>query len=143
MTIKNKEKIKELVRNCKVLRYTTEESLEYLKDNGCEISERTLRRIKKEMNSELSDRLLEIIKTEYSDELLRTFDALKKIQKEYWNLLEQNPTITEKIRIFDAIYKTQESIAHLYTNAENLRKFQRGLDARFEELEQLQAKTQE
>jgi len=143
MTIKDKNKIKELIRNCKVFRYSTEESLEYLKENGHEISDRTLRRLKKEIISNIPERFLEIIKTEFSDELLRSFDTLKKIEREYWNLLSQNPTINEKIRIFDAVYKTQERISQLYTSVPVAHKFNHALESRFEELEQLQANNQQ
>ena len=100
MTIKDKNKIKELIRNCKVFRYSTEESLEYLKENGHEISDRTLRRLKKEMISDIPERFLEIMKTEYSDELLRSFDALKKIEKKYWDedqILKQTK-LSDKLR---------------------------------------------
>ena len=82
MSKKDKEKIKELITQCKIYRYSTDETLNYLKENGHYISDRTLRRIKNEMNSKISERLLNMVRHEHVDEILHSIDTLKKIEKE-------------------------------------------------------------
>lgn len=107
MTTKNKEKIRELITQCKIYRFSTEETLDYLKENGHKISDRTLRRIKNEMNNSISDRFIEIAKHEYLGETFRVLDTLKMIEKKYWHLLTQNLSINEQIKIYDAISEIQ------------------------------------
>lgn len=137
MTIKNKEQIKELITQCKIYRYTPEETLAFLEEHGHKISERTLRRIKKEMDSNFSQRFLQIAKHEYTDELFRSLDTHRKIEKEYWKLLSKS-TVNEKIRIYDAICKTRDKIEYLINAAPMFEKIKNAIDSKFEEIKKLQ-----
>ena len=134
MTKKDKEKIKELITFCKIYRYDTTETLNYLKENGHEISDRTLRRIKNEMNSNVSQRFIEIAKYEFIDEIFHSLDTLKIIEKECWNLLSKNPSINERIRIFDSIHKIQNDIITMLNDTPLIQKFKDVLDARLAEI---------
>lgn len=140
MTKKDKEKIKELITQCKIFRYDTAETLNYLKENGHEISDRTLRRIKHEMDSNISQRLLKIARYDFVDEMLRILDTLKRIEKEYWNLLSKNPSVNEQIRIFDSIHKTQERIVITMSETDMVKKMKDAIDSRFAEYEKLTKK---
>jgi hypothetical protein len=135
MTTKNKEKIKELITQCKIYRFSTEESLNYLEENGYKISDRTLRRIKNEMNEHVSDRFIEIAKYEHVDETFRSLDTLKMIEKKYWQLLTQNPTINEQIKINNAICDIQGAILAMLQGVPTLEKMKEILDFRVAECE--------
>jgi len=135
MTIKNKEKITVLITHCKIYRFSTEETLNYLKENGHKISDRTLRRIKNEMNDSVSDRFIEIAKHEYIGETFRALDTFKMIEKKYWHLLTQNPSINEQIKIFDAISKIQGNILGMINETPLLQKMKDTLDFRIAECE--------
>ncbi|MFZ9006523.1 MAG: hypothetical protein ACO293_07070 [Nitrosopumilaceae archaeon] len=113
MTIKDKEKIMELIKRCKIFRFTTEETLSFLEENGHKISDRSLRRIKHEMESNTSQRLIKIIKHDKLDELFHSLDTHREIEKDYWKLLPQATTINEKIKIYDAIHKNRDKIEEL------------------------------
>ena len=135
---KDKEKIKELITQCKIYRYSTDETLNYLKENDHYISDRTLRRIKNEMNSKISERFLNMIKHEHVDEILHSIDTLKKIEKEYWKLLSKNPSVNERIKIFDSIHKTQETLLIMINEVPFVQKMKDAIDSRFAEIEKLQ-----
>jgi len=134
MTIKDKEKIKELIKHCKIIRFDTTETLNYLQENGHEISDRTLRRIKNEMNSNISERFIEIAKYEYVDEVFHSIDSFKRIEKEYWNLLSKNPSIAERIKIYNSIQQIQHDITHFLNEAPLLQKMKDVFDARLAEI---------
>jgi len=138
MSKKDKEKIKELITQCKIYRYSTDETLNYLKENDHYISDRTLRRIKNEMNSKISERFLNMIKHEHVDEILHSIDTLKKIEKEYWKLLSKNPSVNERIKIFDSIHKTQETLLIMINEVPFVQKMKDAIDSRFAEIEKLQ-----
>ncbi len=135
MTIKNKEKITVLITHCKIYRFSTEETLNYLKENGHKISDRTLRRIKNEMDDSVSDRFIEIAKHEYVGETFRVLDTFKMIEKKYWHLLTQNPSINEQIKICDAISEIQAAILVMINDTSLLKKMKDVLDSRVAECE--------
>jgi len=140
MTKKDKEKIKELIRHCKIYRYSTDETLNYLKEHGHEISDRTLRRIKNDMHSKLSERFIEIAKYEWVDEMLRSIDTLKELEKESWKLLSQKPSISERIRIFNSIGDIQTNLLTVMNNTSLIEKIKHFFDSRLAEYEKLEQK---
>jgi hypothetical protein len=140
MIKKDREKIKELITQCKIYRFSTEETLNYLEENGHKISDRTLRRIKNEMNDHISDRFIEIAKYEYVDETFRSLDTLKTIEKKYWQLLTQNPSIAEQIKICDAISDIQGAILTMLNGNHVLEKMKNVLDFRVAECEKFTKK---
>ena len=137
MTIKNKEKIKELLKHCNIYRFSTSETLNYLKENGHEISDRTLRRIKNEMRSKISDRFIEIAKYELVDEILRSIDTFKELEKESWKLLSQNPSITERIRILNSIGEIQAALLSVMNGTPLYEKMKDIFDYRLAECKKL------
>lgn len=90
------------------------------------------------MHSKISERLLNMAKYEYVDEILHSIDTLRKIEKEYWKLLSKNPSINERIKIFDSIHKTQQSIQIFINEVPVVQKIKDAIDSRFAEIEKLQ-----
>jgi len=81
MAIKDREKLYELIIECLIRRLTTEESLAYLKENGCETSERTFRRYKSSWKNKSRDRIIQARKDTYFTEPLQRFETMKKNRK--------------------------------------------------------------
>ena len=80
-----KEKIKEVIKECNILRLKTNEALVFIeKQTGKSISERTFRRFKQEMKDGFNARFGEMVKGEFVIEHLQRIDTLKKIEGEYW-----------------------------------------------------------
>lgn len=138
MTVKDREKIKDLVKQCRTYRLTTDESLNFLEEHGHKISERTFRRIKKELDSNTTQRLLEIAEHEMSDEYFHYIDTRKKIEKECWQLLENSTSATEKLKIFDRISKSGEELFLMLHEGDLVKRIKETMDSRFAELKKLQ-----
>lgn len=85
---------------------TTKQTLEYLKENGFEITERTLRRDKKRIKEKNLKRLYEITKLYFGDQHIERIQKLRYIEQKLWNDCNecQDPYKRSKIR---------ESIANL------------------------------
>jgi len=103
---KNKEETIQLVRECIACRFSTKESLDYLKEKKITISERTLRRYKQEIKNECGLRLVDIFQKEVYQEAFQDLLSLQQIQKNCWALIQDEKTATsEKIRLFNCIQK--------------------------------------
>ena len=87
------------------------------------------------MNEHVSDRFIEIAKYEHVDETFRSLDTLKMIEKKYWQLLTQNPTINEQIKINNAICDIQGAILAMLQGVPTLEKMKEILDFRVAECE--------
>ena len=62
------------------------QALSYLKDNGFEISDYHLYRLKKKIKEPRFDRLSLIVKQGFVDQHLERINQLELINKEYWKL---------------------------------------------------------
>jgi len=101
---KNKEETIQLVRECIACRFSTKESLDYLKEKKITISERTLRRYKQEIKNDCGPRLGDIFRKEVYQEAFQDLLSLQQIQKNCWALIQDEKTATsEKIRLFNCI----------------------------------------
>jgi len=100
----DKEKTTQFIRECIAYRFSTKESLDYLKQNKIIISERTLRRYKEEIKNECGLRLGDIFQKEVYQEVFQDLLSLQQIQKNCWALIQDEKTATsEKIRLFNCI----------------------------------------
>lgn len=89
------------------------------------------------MNSKISERFVNIGRHEIADEILCSIDLLRKIEKEYWNLLSKNPSIKEQIKIFDSIHKTQETLVIMVSGVPAIHRMTDAIDSKFAEYEKL------
>jgi len=96
-----------------IRRLSTKESLEYLKENGCEIPERTYFDHKKKLKEFKEERLINVIE----DRLWKHFqllDTLELFQGDLWKELEQANDVNLKLKIQNAIKDNQILISKCY-----------------------------
>jgi len=92
-----------------IQRLTTAESLEYLKKNDIEISERTFRRYKSkilQIKNSLRDYWLENIQIERFTQV----ETKKTVLEQLWKLLNNTAKPSEKLAILKAIEKTSDEL---------------------------------
>ena len=98
-----------LIKNCMIQRLTTDESLDYLKQNDVKISERTFRRYKSEIlqiKNSLEDYWLENIQIEKFQQV----ETKKTVLEQLWKLLNNTTKPSEKLAILKAIEKTSDEL---------------------------------
>ena len=135
--IKDIEKRYNLIKECKIRRLTTQESLDYIKRNGIELSERTYRRYKKEWEDKIQERILAEGERGQESEYLQRWDTIKQVEKEYWNLFSKSENEILKGRllhfILDLQDKSKECLVSLNWSSERIKK------KKFDELGPIQA----
>ena len=92
-----------------IQRLTTAESLEYLKKNDIEFSERTFRRYKSiilQIKNSLRDYWLENIQIERFTQV----ETKKTVLEQLWKLLNNTAKPSEKLAILKAIEKTSDEL---------------------------------
>ena len=129
-----------LIRKCRVYRYSTKETLEFLENHGHKISDRTLRRLKKEMDEKIDDQFTHMFRHEFFDLFIHTIDSYKTIENRLWKIMENNPSINEQIRALNSISNVLERTHVFVSEAPNVKKIKEALDSRFSQLQQMQAK---
>jgi len=98
---------------CMVRRLSTKESLEYLKENGYEIPERTYFDHKKKLKELKGERVINVV----NDIVWKHFelmDTLELIQSNLWRDLEQTDDINLRLKIQNAIKDNQLLILKCY-----------------------------
>ena len=101
------ENTKDLVTSCMIQRLSTNEALDYLKENKIDISERTYRRYKEEILKQknklkrYSEKFVEI-------EQFKKIETQKNILHECWEMLKKTEKITEKISIMKMIREVSD-----------------------------------
>ena len=97
---------------CKVSRFTTEESLQYLKDKGCNVSESTFFTYKRKMKDETSKRVTSAVEGQV-ESILHLKDTIEIIQKKLWEDLDQTTDIMQKLKITNSIRDNEVMITKL------------------------------
>ena len=104
---KSKEKRLRLIRQSMTFGLTTEDSLNYLKENKINISERTLRRDKEELKQQYGSKVIDIFHKEIASDMFKDFFSFQEIQNQCWNMIQdKKTTINDKIRLFGCLTKT-------------------------------------
>tara|TARA_B110001454_G_C12501146_1_gene342787 strand:+ start:250 stop:663 length:414 start_codon:yes stop_codon:yes gene_type:complete len=103
------ETTRHLITNCMIQRLSTKESLDYLKKNKIDISERTFRRYKNkilEIKNSLEDYWLE----NFQIEKFQKVETKKIVLEQFWKLLNETTKPSEKLAILKAIEKTSDEL---------------------------------
>ena len=101
------ENTKDLVTSCIIQRLSTNEALDYLKENKIDISERTYRRYKEEILKQknklkrYSEKFVEI-------EQFKKIETQKNILHECWEMLKKTEKITEKLAVMKMIREVSD-----------------------------------
>ena len=97
---------------CKVSRLTTEESLEYLKDKGCDMSETTFFVHKRDLKDGITKRVTSAVEGQV-ESIIHLIDTIEIIQKKLWEDLEQTTDTNQRLKIMNSIRDNEVMIAKL------------------------------
>ena len=97
---------------CKVSRFTTEESLQYLKDKGYDISESTFFSHKKKLKDGIVKRVTSEVEGQV-EAILHLKDTIEIIQKKLWEDLEQATDVNQRLKIMNSIRDNEVMITKL------------------------------
>ena len=101
------ENTKDLVTSCIIQRLSTNEALDYLKENKIDISERTYRRYKNEILKQKNK--LKSYSQKFAEiEQFKKIETQKNILHECWDMLKKTEKITEKISIMKMIREVSD-----------------------------------
>ena len=101
------ENTKDLITNCMIQRLSTNEALDYLKENKIDISERTYRRYKEEILKQ-KNKLKSYSQKFVEIEQFKKIETQKNILHECWEMLKKTEKITEKISIMKMIREVSD-----------------------------------
>ena len=101
------ENTKDLVTSCMIQRLSTNEALDYLKENKIDISERTYRRYKEEILKQ-KNKLKSYSQKFVEIEQFKKIETQKNILHECWEMLKKTEKITEKISIMKMIREVSD-----------------------------------
>ena len=103
------ENTKDLVTSCMIRRLSTEESLDYLKKNKVNVSERTFRRYKNEILKQ-QDMFEAYAWNNVQIEQVKKIETKKNILRQCWKLFEQAEKIPEKLSLLKTIEKISDEL---------------------------------
>ena len=101
------ENTKDLVTSCMIQRLSTNEALDYLKENKIDISERTYRRYKEEILNQ-KNKLKSYSQKFVEIEQFKKIETQKNILHECWEMLKKTEKITEKLSIMKMIREVSD-----------------------------------
>ena len=101
------ENTKDLVTSCMIQRLSTNEALDYLKENKIDISERTYRRYKEEILKQ-KNKLKSYSQKFVEIEQFKKIETQKNILHECWEMLKKTEKITEKLSIMKMIREVSD-----------------------------------
>jgi hypothetical protein len=103
-----------LIVNCTIMRLKETEALEYLKENGHEMSRMTYYRIKAKLEDKKLQRLYEIAKIGFVDEHLERIDQFELILQEMWKNYEREQSPLKRVVILEKIAAVQPYLSVYY-----------------------------
>ena len=110
------ENTKDLVTSCMIRRLSTEESLDYLKKNKVNVSERTFRRYKNEILKQ-QDMFEAYAWNNVQIEQVKKIETKKNILRQCWKLFEQAEKIPEKLSLLKTIEKISDELPKIVWRA--------------------------
>jgi hypothetical protein len=106
--------IKPFIIQTMVMKLTEKQSMQFLADNGFNISANHFYRLKRKIQESRFDRLSLIAKNGFVDQHLERIDQLELINKEYWNLYNTERDNFKKVLILEKIAELQTYISPYY-----------------------------
>ena len=97
---------------CKVSRFTTEESLQYLKDKGCSMSETTFFSHKRNLKDGITKRVTSAVEGQV-ESIIHLIDTIEIIQKKLWEDLEQTTDTNQRLKIMNSIRDNEVMVTKL------------------------------
>ena len=112
--------LKLLIINCIVTNKNRQDSLNYLKDNGYDLSRAQYDRIKKTIKDSRHKRTSEIANTGFIDAHLEAIDTFTEIKKEMWKQYYAETHPYKKVEILTQIANLQPYINEYYDTTKDI-----------------------
>ena len=123
-----------LIKNCKIHRLTTKESIEYCHKNNWKCSKSSFFEWKKRYEENIANRFLEIARCEWADAHLLVIDKYKEIERQYWKLFHECENPMDAKHILDSIRALQVDMVTIYNEVPMLQKVKEVLDAQIKKI---------
>ena len=124
-----------LIRNCKIFRLDTKESLEYCNKNNWKCSRSSFFEWKRKYENDHGNRFLQIARSEFIDEHLLIIDKYKEIERQYWKLYYEAESPMDAKHILDSIRATQENLIMIYNETPLIQRVKDAFDSRLKKLQ--------
>jgi hypothetical protein len=110
-----KERAFDLIRKYIAYRMTPEEMVSNLKNNGFDVSERTLRRYKEEIRKISGETLSEIYQNEIVNNTIEDIFTMKELQRQCWQEYNKSKIGTDRLKAMNLLRNTILDKYKLYT----------------------------
>ncbi|MBC8251461.1 MAG: hypothetical protein H8E89_07730 [Candidatus Nitrosopelagicus sp.] len=114
MTEYDSDDLERNIAVCKIRRFTTKESLEYLKEKGFDISEKTFYNHKKKLK-EITKNRINLAVEGIVGKFFQLIDTIEQIQKQLWSDLENETDRNLRLKIMKEIKSNEIMSSNLYT----------------------------
>jgi len=98
-----KEKILDKIKSCLGFRLNNEEIIAKLKTDGIEISDRTLRRYKKEIKENAGQSAAQIYQYQVTANLVEDVFSYQELQRESWKIYSKSNSSNDQIRALSMV----------------------------------------
>ena len=119
LTIKNKEEIKNLIRQYELLRLRDHEIIENLEDEGFNIGNTTLYKLKKELRDELGNKLERLGRHELMYEHFLSIQMLQDLERNLLQIMnDPNTSTSDKVRVSTELRSLIKDIFDFYGSSD-------------------------
>lgn len=118
LSVKEREDMKSIIRSRFKYGENNEQILESLEDKGYNISESTLKTLKKEIRDSLTARYKEIGKWELAEEHDTAISRLKDIVNDLFTRYEQTQDVLDRVKISQEIRNTMVDLMAFYSTSD-------------------------
>jgi hypothetical protein len=108
--------LRDAVRYCVMMRLTEKESLDELSKRGHDITDRTLRRVKRKLEPN-KQRLDKIIKKDFLAHAVTAADTLESLKERLLQMRKTSQNPLEELKVICEIRKTSREILDLYDSS--------------------------
>ena len=112
----DKEKVIDLIEQCLAFRLNTQETLKFLEKNKIKISDRTLRRLKQDINKKNDSYMIDIFRARVIDNFHQDVFSAEEMQKQGWKTFNDAITPREKIQALNFVRNASDYKMKLYFN---------------------------
>ena len=119
LTIKNKQEIKNLIKQYELLRLKDFEIIENLEDNGFKIGNTTLFKLKKELRDELGNNLEQLGRHELMYEHFLSIQMLQDLERNLLQIMKDpNTSTNDKVRVSSELRSLIKDIFEFYGSSD-------------------------
>ena len=123
-----------LLKICLIQRLSEEKSLAFLEKHGIKMAHTTYYRYKKEYADTIGDRFIDLMRNDWAEEHLLVLDAVKELEKRYWELYHECDNPIDAKHILDSLRQLQGEKLMIYNDTPFLTKMKEIFESRIKSL---------